>query len=168
MSQVSTTPQTILVLESAATQCPELVELLRQHGEVRVAPTMAIALGELDKGTVSHFLATPQDLHIAAQHIAGNELADVLDTIAQGVCLMDEQGQILWSNTKFGQLPSEVVDRVQASVGHPYHLDGRELRIGVSIGMATSDGGYTDAIDVLRAADGEMYQAKFAGRRAQQ
>lgn len=147
MSQVSTTPQTILVLESAATQCPELVELLRQHGEVRVAPTMAIALGELDKGAVSHFLATPQELHTAAQHIAGNELADVLDTIAQGVCLMDEQGQILWSNTKFGQLPSEVVDRVQRHCAetHAHREDRSAFGRTRSLSLITDGDQYFEA-----------------------
>ncbi len=59
----------------------------------------------------------------------------------------------------------EVMERVQASVGSPYFLEGKDLRIGVSIGMAMSDAGYTDATDALRAADAEMYRVKFTGRR---
>ncbi|NLT56930.1 MAG: diguanylate cyclase [Actinomycetales bacterium] len=108
-------------------------------------------------------------------HIVGDQLLAAVAKRLTGTVRGDDMVARLGGD-EFGILlatagqteAAEVVDRVQASVGHPYHLDGRELRIGVSIGMATSDGGYTDAIDVLRAADGEMYQAKFAGRRAQQ
>ncbi len=110
-------------------------------------PTMATALAEMEKGTIAYLLATPQELQAAAQHAAGSELADVLDTIAQGVCLMDIQGQILWSNTKFGQLPPEVVDRVQrhCAEAHVHRDDRSPLSRTRSLSLITDGDQYFEA-----------------------
>ncbi len=57
----------------------------------------------------------------------------------------------------------EVAARLLAELTRPVLLDGRSLRPGASIGVATSDslGG---AEDIVRAADGAMYAAKTAGK----
>jgi diguanylate cyclase (GGDEF)-like protein/PAS domain S-box-containing protein len=54
----------------------------------------------------------------------------------------------------------EVADRVAASLQSPVVLDGRELRVGVSIGIAgqAADAGSVDVL--LRNADLAMYRAK--------
>jgi len=58
----------------------------------------------------------------------------------------------------------EVADRIRAAVSRPYLLEGHEVRIGMSIGIAVSDQGHLDASDMLRAADGEMYREKSRSR----
>jgi GGDEF domain-containing protein len=39
-------------------------------------------------------------------------------------------------------------------------VDGGEIHVGVSVGVATSTDGMTDPADLLRHADAEMYDAK--------
>jgi diguanylate cyclase (GGDEF)-like protein/PAS domain S-box-containing protein len=53
-----------------------------------------------------------------------------------------------------------LANRLLAAVGEPFVLDGRELRLSGSIGIATGSG----AEDLLRNADLAMYEAKRAGR----
>jgi diguanylate cyclase (GGDEF)-like protein len=58
-----------------------------------------------------------------------------------------------------------VADRIARSVGRPMCIDGRELYLTVSIGIALARTGHGDsAASVLRCADAAMYQAKDAGR----
>src|SRR5205085_9257278 len=52
-----------------------------------------------------------------------------------------------------------LANRLLAAVGQPFVLDGRELRLSGSIGIATGSG----ADDLLRNADLAMYEAKRAG-----
>jgi diguanylate cyclase (GGDEF)-like protein/PAS domain S-box-containing protein len=53
-----------------------------------------------------------------------------------------------------------LASRLLAAVGEPFVLDGRELRLSGSIGIATGSG----AEDLLRNADLAMYEAKRAGQ----
>jgi diguanylate cyclase (GGDEF)-like protein/PAS domain S-box-containing protein len=56
-----------------------------------------------------------------------------------------------------------VADRVRRALSAPYVLDGRELTLGGSTGLAVSDTGDETADQLLRNADLAMYRAK--GRR---
>jgi diguanylate cyclase (GGDEF)-like protein len=57
-----------------------------------------------------------------------------------------------------------VVVNVQERLAEPFDLDGHEVVVTASIGIATSRSDYTDADDVLRDADIAMYRAKAAER----
>lgn len=56
--------------------------------------------------------------------------------------------------------------RVQVSLGAPLELDGADLSIGASIGIATSAADELSSEDVLRDADAAMYRAKASGQGA--
>lgn len=57
-----------------------------------------------------------------------------------------------------------VVHRVLERLGSAYDLDGHEIVVTASIGVATSATGYDRPEDVLRDADIAMYRAKADGR----
>jgi diguanylate cyclase (GGDEF)-like protein len=50
------------------------------------------------------------------------------------------------------------------SIRQPFEIEGQPILIGISIGIAFSDGGSSDTQDVLRRADIALYHAKNAGR----
>ncbi len=54
--------------------------------------------------------------------------------------------------------------RVIGSLQSPVRLDGHDLLLGVSVGIAVSDVGLDRSGDLLRAADTALYRAKAAGR----
>ncbi|MEO6714569.1 MAG: diguanylate cyclase, partial [Mycobacteriales bacterium] len=58
----------------------------------------------------------------------------------------------------------ELVKKVQARLAEPFDLDGHQVVVTASIGIATSRSDYVSADDVLRDADIAMYRAK-AGER---
>jgi diguanylate cyclase (GGDEF)-like protein len=53
-----------------------------------------------------------------------------------------------------------IVERMQASLAAPIDVDGHRVAVTASVGIATSDGAYSSAEDVLRDADIAMYHAK--------
>ncbi|MDP9463459.1 MAG: EAL domain-containing protein, partial [Actinomycetota bacterium] len=57
-----------------------------------------------------------------------------------------------------------IVERLQASLAASIELDGRTVVVTASVGITTSEGGYTNAEDVLRDADIAMYHAKSNNR----
>jgi diguanylate cyclase (GGDEF)-like protein/PAS domain S-box-containing protein len=67
--------------------------------------------------------------------------------------------------------PGEVVltaSRIKESFTKPFELDGNEIFVTASIGVALSSTGYTRAEEILRDADAAMYRAKTLGRNRQE
>ena len=63
----------------------------------------------------------------------------------------------------------EVAERIRAVLRDPTTVDGEEVVIGASIGIAVTWGADGDVLapvpeDLLRAADAAMYEAKRRGR----
>jgi diguanylate cyclase (GGDEF)-like protein/PAS domain S-box-containing protein len=75
----------------------------------------------------------------------------------------DEFAVLLQHLSDFSDV-QHVVTRLQEDLGRPYDLDGQEVVVTASIGIATSAHKYVLAEDVLRDADIAMYQAKANGR----
>ncbi len=57
-----------------------------------------------------------------------------------------------------------IAQRIIASMQAPFAINGKELRVGASIGIATSQGGVEAAQELLRNADMAMYTAKSRGK----
>lgn len=57
-----------------------------------------------------------------------------------------------------------VADRMQDTLRLPFTIEGQEIYITASIGIATSATGYSSADEVVRDADLAMYRAKFLGK----
>ncbi|MEU5213014.1 EAL domain-containing protein [Streptomyces sp. NPDC020742] len=57
----------------------------------------------------------------------------------------------------------EIADRLRIKLSEPYRIDGRDVRVAASIGVAFAESGVTPA-GLLRNADLAMYRAKQAGK----
>ncbi len=62
--------------------------------------------------------------------------------------------------------PNQVSDRIWALFVDPVILDGHEIRVGASVGVATSIDGLASPEDVLRHADAAMYDTKLRRKAA--
>ena len=62
---------------------------------------------------------------------------------------------------------SELADRILATVAEPFRIQGREIRVTASIGIAIAEDEATDAEVLLRSADVAMYLAKDGGKNRQ-
>lgn len=57
-----------------------------------------------------------------------------------------------------------VAERIQQRLAVPFHFNGQEIVLSVSIGIAFSNDGATEAPDLLRDAEIAMYRAKSSGK----
>ena len=57
-----------------------------------------------------------------------------------------------------------LADRIIAAISEPYEIDGQQLNIGTSIGVAVAPGDGKDADRLLKAADLALYRAKEDGK----
>jgi diguanylate cyclase (GGDEF)-like protein len=78
--------------------------------------------------------------------LGGDEFVILLDQIGNA------QGAIL------------VAERIMSVLAEPFDVQGHQVFVTASIGIAMSASGYTDVEDILRDADIAMYHAKQAGR----
>ena len=82
------------------------------------------------------------------------------DTVAR---LGGDEFTILLDNVCDAREATLIAERVQHTLQDPFHLDGRELVVAASIGIALADPD-ADPADVMRDADVAMYRAKADGK----
>jgi diguanylate cyclase (GGDEF)-like protein len=133
-------------------------------GEVRHGgPTAAVFYIDLD-----HF----KDVNDTLGHHVGDELIlDVtqrLSRILRGNDLVARLGgdefAIITTCASDSYSLQAISGRIIAAVCAPYSINGNNIIIGASIGIAVIDRGARDAGDILRYADMALYRAKNEGR----
>ena len=93
-----------------------------------------------------------------------SRLADALrggDTAAR---LGGDEFAVVLENPASDDAVLDVVGRVQSALRAPFVIDGREIQVTASIGVALDHGEPTSADVLLRNADVAMYQAKSRGK----
>ncbi|MDX1642979.1 MAG: EAL domain-containing protein, partial [Thermoanaerobaculia bacterium] len=106
-------------------------------------------------------------------HLAGDRLLVAMsrrlqtilrpgDTVAR---LGGDEFAVLVDLAKAGDA-SILADRIHRELAVPFHIDGHEILVTVSIGIAEVSGEYERPEDLLRDSDIAMYQAKRQGRAA--
>ena len=68
--------------------------------------------------------------------------------------------------SEVGALPvcEVIADKVVAAIGEPFDVDGRQLHIGASVGVAFGSAPGADRNELIRRADAALYRAKASGR----
>jgi diguanylate cyclase (GGDEF)-like protein len=84
-----------------------------------------------------------------------------VDTVAR---LGGDEFAILLADKSSERDGRVVAERIVESLRPPFRVDGRELYIGASIGIAATDQDVADADHLLRNADLAMYRAKAVGQ----
>lgn len=74
-----------------------------------------------------------------------------------------DEFSILLDDIRDASDPIRVAERIQQELAAPFTLEGREVFITASIGIALSATGYNVVHDILRDADIAMYRAKALG-----
>jgi diguanylate cyclase (GGDEF)-like protein/PAS domain S-box-containing protein len=76
----------------------------------------------------------------------------------------DEFVIVFFDQPKNADVISATVHEIQAAIAEPIRLEGHDVRVTSSLGVATYPGDGTDAETLLANADAAMYRAKEVGR----
>jgi diguanylate cyclase (GGDEF)-like protein len=83
------------------------------------------------------------------------------DTVAR---LSGDEFAIIQLGAAAVDAASALAERLVMTIALPFELDGHQMVIGTSIGVAVYPGDAESGEDLVRAADTELYRAKGAGR----
>lgn len=100
-------------------------------------------------------------LRIVARRI--KSVTRARDVVAR---LGGDEFAVILPNVSNERIVRRIASGLQRRLQSPFHLEGRNLRIGMSIGTARYPHDGTNEADLLHAADMLMYEAKRGGRAA--
>ena len=143
---------------------------------VHLNDRLADALAGLAAGTVTSIglifvdLDDFKEINYRFGHLAGDEL---LATVAERLrrAGREEDTPARFGGDEFAVLvldadPTElrrVAERIRDALAAPVEVEGTEVRVTASIGVAGAPERYEDSRDLMRAADAAMYRAKADG-----
>jgi diguanylate cyclase (GGDEF)-like protein len=114
-----------------------------------------------------------KDVNDSAGHEGGDtllvELAARLNQCVRGHDLVarvggDEFAVVVTEDDDSGSVAVEIADRIQEALRAPFNINGDQLVVTVSIGVAQRRFETVDAAELLRQADSAMYMAKGDGK----
>ncbi len=103
----------LLVLGGKTAHDPTVLEVLAAVFDVQVVDRMDQALTALRQTEAHAILTDVGDFLPLERELVGDKAAMVLNTIGEGVIIVDETGRSVWSNKRLGAFPSEVIERVK-------------------------------------------------------
>lgn len=87
------------------------------------------------------------------------------DTVAR---LAGDEFTIILENTQGSHTGEQVAGKILGDLARPYEIDGRQIAVTASLGIANYPADGTDADVLLSHADSAMYRAKSRGRNGYQ
>jgi diguanylate cyclase (GGDEF)-like protein/PAS domain S-box-containing protein len=97
-------------------------------------------------------------------HGVGDRIRECLRAADTAARLGGDEFAILLEDGGAGIRAVDVADRVMEVLEAPFALEGKEVFVRASVGIAVSDGEIHDAEELLRNADVAMYMAKERGK----
>ncbi len=105
--------------------------------------------------------------HDVGDLLLGSVARRLRDTVRAGDTLARLGGDefvILCEHPRGESAMLELSERIIETVSQPATIEGHEVRVGVSIGIACSHGAETGVVELIRDADVALYHAKRRGR----
>jgi diguanylate cyclase (GGDEF)-like protein len=132
----------------------------------RVTRNMQVAVLYLD---LDRFKAVNDNLgHAAGDELLKQVAGRLLNCVREGDTVArlggDEFAIVQASGQSEQSAPSLLAQRLIASVGAPYAIEGNRPTIGVSVGISLAPHDGTSGTELLRLADIALYRAKESGR----
>ena len=101
----------LLVLDGQVQREHPVVDLLREHFDVEVVHQMDRALEVLRSEGPRAVFADAGDFLPLERALVGDKASLVLDTVGEGVCVVDDQGRVTWTNRRMRSFPPEVIEQ---------------------------------------------------------
>jgi CheY-like chemotaxis protein/GAF domain-containing protein len=118
----SSSTQRLLILTGPQFQQGGVIDLLKTTYEIVVADSMDAALQELRRGSIDAVFSDSADFLPLERAIAAQQSGLILDTIGEGICMANPEGEILWANRRMKQWPQPVRDRIREVCANAWTL----------------------------------------------
>ncbi|MEX0741184.1 MAG: hypothetical protein WD079_00205, partial [Phycisphaeraceae bacterium] len=104
----------VLLLAGKATDREQVAGALGEHFELDIYESVDEAMAMLRAGRMYHAVfADVGDFLPLERTLVDQQASLVLNTIGEGVCVVDDRGRCAWANNRMRSFPPEVYDRVK-------------------------------------------------------
>jgi DNA-binding response OmpR family regulator len=103
----------VLVLSGKSTAGQPVIEALSAQFQVDTFERMDEAMAALRDRTYHAVFADVGDFLPLERGLVGQQSTLILNTIGEGVCIVDAEGRALWSNERMHRFPPDVYERVR-------------------------------------------------------
>lgn len=107
----------------------ELVQCLRSHCEMVTASNIDQAIDQLRRQHFAAVLSDADDFLPLERALVSQQASLILNTIGEGICLVDGQGHCNWMNKKMLAWPSRVHEKVRRTCQDAFHLFSTQFSI---------------------------------------
>ncbi len=141
MPDASAKPLNVLMVRGAIESGTDLATWLGQRGRVEFVDSLAEAVDVLATDSYDVVLASAAELSQPAETQIAQQAATILEHVAQGVCIVGPDGQMVWANPKLLSFSESVREKVSQfcldtfswatsePARRPSHLRGRRFTI---------------------------------------
>jgi CheY-like chemotaxis protein len=127
MKSSAASARKLLVLRGPGCGQDDSLEVLARLGNVRVVDSIEDALDALRKEAFEFVVSETSDFLPLERANVSQQAHVVLETIAEGVCVIDPIGRLLWANRKLQQFAPDVIERVKSMCVQAFQQTARHL-----------------------------------------
>src|SRR3984957_16686215 len=117
----------ILVLAGPSTPNGSAIECLRTRCEVVAAESLDKAIELLRHERFAAIFSDAQDFLPLERALVSQQANLILNTIGEGVCIVDGQGRCNWMNKKMGAWPARTHDKIRATCREAFELFSKQV-----------------------------------------
>ncbi len=111
MDTTVTNPR-VLLLSKPTLERNAVVHRLLGEAQVRVVSTFEDAVAALREGAFDLVVSDTGDFLALERATVNQQAAMILETIGQGVCIIDAEGRLVWANPKMRSYPADLLGQV--------------------------------------------------------
>ncbi|HWL94860.1 MAG TPA: GAF domain-containing protein, partial [Phycisphaerae bacterium] len=142
MNGTATRPK-ILLLSKPGSRGSALLARLGEEAQVRIVDSFSDAMNALRDGHYDLIVSDQSDFMALERNIVEQQATMILNTIGQGVCIVDLDGRVIWSNPKMQSFPEELIKQISdccarttsqfsKEPGRPAHARARRFSLTAS------------------------------------
>ena len=102
----------VLFLSKPNSAHESMISRLLGDSQVRTVTTFDEALAALREGSYDLVVSDTSDFLALERATVKQQAAMILETIGQGVCIVDMEGRLIWANPKMKSYPSDLLSQV--------------------------------------------------------
>jgi two-component system, sensor histidine kinase SagS len=117
----------VLVLAGQASVCGPAIESLRAACDVVTVPSIDQAIELLRRDHFIAIFSDSADFLPLERALVSQQANLILNTIGEGVCIVDGQGRCNWMNKKMGAWPARTHDKIRATCREAFELFSKQV-----------------------------------------
>src|SRR5688572_1462134 len=115
-------PTKVLVLSSQSELSTPLVECLRAKAQVREIASIDEAIEALRHESFDAIFSDAADFLPLERALISQQASLILNTLGEGVCIVDGEGRCNWMNKKMQAWPARVHEKIRRTCQEAYEL----------------------------------------------